>query len=154
MQMALRFQYFNFEYLDAASSITPSMCSGHCLQGVLEVGGALERLLDDHIPLNLDKLLAICQWAVDIGDRRVMAGVHYPSDNICSWLLFLRMADFVFHRPDIKRIMGFAIAHRSFVFKELHRWKRIGRGRVYTAALAELNSLLPDPSFDLSSVLP
>ena len=26
------------------------------------------------------------QYAVDFGDRRVMAGVHYPSDTLISWL--------------------------------------------------------------------
>jgi hypothetical protein len=155
MQMALRFKFFDFEYLDAATSITPSMCSGHCLQGVLDGGSVLERLLVDGGPLSVPQLEAFGQWAVDIGDRRVMAGIHYPSDNLCSWLLFLLAADSLYERPEeVKKIIGHAIRTRSFIYRELHRWKKIKKGMVYARALNELDRLLPPADLDLSKLLP
>jgi hypothetical protein len=153
MQMALRFKFFDFEYKDAATSITPSMCSGHCLQGVLDGGSVLDRFLTDGVTLSAEELEAFGQWAVDIGDRRVMAGIHYPSDNICSWLLFLLAADSLYERPEVKKIIGHAIRTRSFVYRELHRWKKIGKGTVYTPALYELDQLLPPANLNLSNLL-
>lgn len=138
MQMAQRFQKDEFEHEDAATSISPSMCSGHCLQGVLEVAAAVERLLDDKVTLSPEQLLSIAQWGVDIGDRRVMAGVHYPGDNLCSWFIFLRMADFVFHQPDAFRLMAYGIRYLSFIYQEIHRWAKAG-GLVYEAALTALD---------------
>jgi hypothetical protein len=154
MQMALRFGFLDFEYENAASSITPSMCSGHCLQGVLDVSGAIERLLQDFRgQMTVDKLTALGQWGVDIGDRRVLAGVHYPSDNVCSWLIFLRMADFVFVQPNVKLIMGYAIQNLSYVFQQLQQWMKDGEGKVYGPALAELDRHLPPSGFTLHDVL-
>jgi len=142
MQMAQRFALTNFLYEDAASSISPSMCSGHCLQGVLEVAAALERILDDELSLSEEQLLSIGQWGVDIGDRRVMAGIHYPGDNISSWLIFLRMSDFVFHQSYAPQVMAYAIRKLSFIYRELHRWKDSGRGAVYISALNALDQEL------------
>lgn len=141
MQLALRFGMNAFEYEPAATSISPSMCSGHCLQGVLEVAAALERLLDDKVTLSPDELLSIAQWGVDIGDRRVMAGVHYPGDNLCSWLIFLRMSAFVFHQPDAVRIMAYGIRHLSFIYQEIHRWTAAG-STAYAPALSVLDQTL------------
>jgi len=69
-----------FEWQEAASSLTPSLPSGHALQGMMHVGAALEQLLNQGETISD----AFRQYLVDPGDRRVMAGVHYPSDNIAS----------------------------------------------------------------------
>jgi hypothetical protein len=65
------------------------MISGHCLEGCL--AGAWLAWCLQFDSQGLDHLdwrrvhKALQQWSVDIGDRRVMAQVHYPSDNIGSW---------------------------------------------------------------------
>lgn len=65
----------------ATTSMTSSMSSGHCFQGCLVSAGIYEAwLLRGYAPTN-KQLAALGQFGVDIGDRRVFAGVHYPSDN-------------------------------------------------------------------------
>jgi hypothetical protein len=62
------------------SALSPSAISGHAFQGAL---GCLSAYLvcrpEGPYREELVKL------AVDIGDRRVRAGIHYPSDNATSW---------------------------------------------------------------------
>ena len=94
MQMAIRFDVSDFRYHEAVTSLSPSMCSGHCLQSSVCVGGSIEAAIGV-LNLTPEVKAALGQWAVDIGDRRVFAGVHFPSDNLCSWITFLRMADYV-----------------------------------------------------------
>ena len=149
-QTALWIQRRPFVYFEATSSMTPSMCSGHCFQSLVSVGAAIERMLDDNpsdpmypIPQLSEKLSALAQWAVDIGDRRVMAGVHYPSDNICSWFLFLTVAEFIFHRPEVKGYMARAISN-GFVFQEIQRSLGNG-GDCYRRPLSLIFSHSPVP---------
>jgi hypothetical protein len=73
------------------------MISGHCLEGCLAGTWAawfLQFEADGLGHLDWARVRpALQQWVVDIGDRRVMAQIHYPSDNIGSWwvaLSFLR----------------------------------------------------------------
>ncbi|MEO8369802.1 MAG: phosphatase PAP2 family protein [Candidatus Solibacter sp.] len=87
-----------FEWQEAASSLTPAMPSGHALQGMLWVGAAVEQLLNAGEPIT-DPLR---QYLVDPGDRRVMAGVHYPSDNLASWLMIFLSIPFVFRNQGVK----------------------------------------------------
>jgi hypothetical protein len=138
MQMALRFKKFDYQYEDAGTSITPSMCSGHCIQGLLGVGGLIEYLLDHGIRVDDDRAAALGHWAVDIGDRRVMAGVHYPADSLCSWILFTRMADSVFHRAEVKKILTLAIQKYSYIFGQIKQHSATSAGRVYMRALDAL----------------
>lgn len=62
------------------SAWSPSAISGHAFQGLMGCLGAylefpaLAAYRDDLVEL-----------AADIGDRRVLAGIHYPSDNAMSW---------------------------------------------------------------------
>lgn len=147
-QMALRFLKAPFVYYGATSAITPSMCSGHCFQSLVAVGAAIERFLDDdsgdpeEANRKLPKMVAaLARWAVDIGDRRVMAGVHYPSDNICSWFLFLTIAEFIFHRPEVRHHIARAIT-RSFVFQEIQKHINNG-GEVYGRPLSLIEGRLP-----------
>lgn len=80
----------DFRRLYASTADTPSMVSGHCLEGCM--GGAYTAMkLKENAPgLDWGKAEpALLQWTVDIGDRRVMAHVHYPSDNIASWWVAL-----------------------------------------------------------------
>ena len=61
------------------------------------------------------------QYMVDIGDRRVFAGVHYPSDNLASWFCALRLCDHFFSTAgqDAKTLMWEAISQHSAVYKAM-----------------------------------
>jgi membrane-associated phospholipid phosphatase len=135
-QMALLLGHNDYFYLPAASADTPSMCSGHCMEGLLAVGAAMERFL-----LNNEKIApswpALEQYAADIGDRRVMAGVHYPSDSLCSWLITMRLANHVYRVPAVKQKLWMAI-QRSFIFETMVYWMKKGKGEIYKPAFKAL----------------
>lgn len=123
-------------HLTAIRGDTPSMQSGHCLQGLLSVGNIMERFLSESASLGDDNWEALKQWAVDIGDRRVMAGVHYPSDNIGSWILVMRLADRVFTDPQVKQKLWSAIERQSLIYEQIQ--ESSASAGVYKEALALL----------------
>jgi len=96
----------------------PSIVSGHCFQGVMMVCAVLDEWLhSDSVP-SQDRQDSLAQYMVDIGDRRVFAGVHYPTDNIASWILAMSLIPEVFAEP--KPIMNFlrdAIVKKSAVYR-------------------------------------
>ena len=140
-QMAVSFGKTNFTWLHAASADSPSACSGHSLQGLCAVGGIIETLLLKKVHLADDSWDAIEQYGVDIGDRRVMAGVHYPSDNLISWLILLSFADHVYRDSQVKQRLYHAITKRSIVYQEmLHSGK-------YDVLLKLLDDLIPQTTF-------
>jgi hypothetical protein len=81
-----------FEYLVATTAVTPSLVSGHALQGAIALATVvvhLEHQLKQ--PLSTDLLEKLQRYFIHVGDRRVFAGVHYPSDNLSSWFTVLRL---------------------------------------------------------------
>ena len=126
---------FNLE--SAASSMTPSMVSGHSLQGLIGVGAVMEQIVQSAISFSEDSWQALSQYAVDIGDRRVMAGVHYPSDNLSSWIVLMRLANHIYKSPGIKEKLWKAITNQSFVYRLIHDSK----AKVYSAGLNLLNDV-------------
>jgi hypothetical protein len=111
-QTSLLFGHREFEWQEAESSLTPSLPSGHTLQGMLWVGAALEQLLDSGITISD----AFRQYLVDPGDRRVMAGVHYPSDNLASWLMIFLSIPHVFRNQNVKEEFWRALEKQSLVY--------------------------------------
>ncbi len=121
-QVALALGRPYFRHSMAKSASTPAMTSGHCLQGLVGTTTFHAALMGSSRPLAAGESVALEQVAVDIGDRRVFAGVHYPSDNIASWVAAIRMAPHVFGEaaPEARRFMGRAIA-RSAVFAAIRQ---------------------------------
>ncbi len=109
-----------FDHEMAKTAYSPAMISGHCFQGLAgRVGGFLAtRGLLNKVP---EALESFQQYTVDIGDRRVFAGVHYPSDNISSWYTALRLCDHSFGKdgPDAKKFMWDAISQCSIVYRAI-----------------------------------
>lgn len=66
----------------ARSAWSPSAISGHAFQGLF---GCLNVFLLHGEKMTAADRQELQRLAVDIGDRRVFAGVHYPSDNAMSW---------------------------------------------------------------------
>lgn len=116
-QTALLLGFHDFTYYEALSADTPSMCHGHCAQGLLLVGAVMERFLLSGTQLTPDSWRALEQFAVDIGDRRVLARVHYPSDLLSSWLMVMSMASYVFAMREVKQHLWSAISQRSQMYR-------------------------------------
>lgn len=110
----------SFEYRQADTAVTPAMISGHAFQGLVVRCGAF---MDTRHRLggHAGRVTRLQQYGVDIGDRRVFAGVHYPTDNLSSWFCGLRLCDHLFG-PDgqeAKDYMWQAISTRSRVYRSL-----------------------------------
>ena len=70
----------------AETAQTPSFPSGHALQAYCVVAAVLNAVAST--TTISPGLTALMRLAHDIGDRRVLAGVHYPSDNYASAVVF------------------------------------------------------------------
>ncbi|MBD2055325.1 hypothetical protein H6F88_04675 [Oculatella sp. FACHB-28] len=121
----------------AATSMTSSMSSGHCFQGCLAAAGIYEAWLQRGYAPTESQLAALGQFGVDIGDRRVFAGVHYPSDNLSSWIMDLRLLPEVCADKRVSRFVADAITKRSFVYRSIVA----SRKAAYSDALALVQSL-------------
>ena len=80
------------------SFITPSLPSGHCFQaimGLLELYMRLKHASASNkglIGSPSSIMVDLAVYAAHIGDRRVMAGLHYPTDNMASWYFAYELA--------------------------------------------------------------
>jgi hypothetical protein len=81
-----------FAYEWAKSAVSPALISGHALQGLIAGTRGYVSCLRS-LALTAGATENLMQWCVDVGDRRVFAGVHYPSDNISSWYVALKICD-------------------------------------------------------------
>jgi hypothetical protein len=114
--------------LRAISAGSPSMCSGHSLQALLGLGAVIEYIILNGVTLSSQSWHALRQMIVDLGDRRVFAGVHYPSDNLGSWIIAMRLADHVFRVPQVKTHLWAAISRQSEVYDEMLKYSAYAQG--------------------------
>jgi hypothetical protein len=104
----------------ASSSLTPALVSGHALQGIVLLTDVYLQALQQKDPLPAPEKTIAMQWAVGIGDRRVFAGVHYPSDNFASWFVASQLAKTLWpgKEREAKAFMWKAISDHSSVYGE------------------------------------
>jgi hypothetical protein len=119
--------------LRAISAGSPAFPAGHPIQALLGIGAVLEKV---HANPPTPKIVeALQQLAVDIGDRRCFAGLHYPSDMIASWIIVMGMAPHLFS-PAVTDLLCDAITNKSIVYAE------VSKEPAYTKALALLPKCL------------
>jgi len=100
----------------------PAIVSGHCFQSVMMCCAVLEDWNKKNPKPAPERVQSLAQYMIDVGDRRVFAGVHYPSDNIASWLLALSLIPKVFEdHQQITRFCIQAIQERSAVFNSIQK---------------------------------
>jgi hypothetical protein len=107
----------DFTHQQAKSALTPSMISGHCFEMMMGGLGAYTRALELGCPPAA--LEAIAQHMVDAGDRRVFAGVHYPSDNISSWIVGLLVCPYINIEAGARAWLWASIKTRSAVYRAI-----------------------------------
>ncbi len=82
-----------FTHHQALQSPSPSMISGHAFKGcTLGIAGFYLATALGCTPRVFD---ALARLTVDFGDRRVFAGVHYPSDNLGSSIAAMLICEHV-----------------------------------------------------------
>lgn len=117
-QVAL-IQSRSFEHLRSRVASTPSLVSGHCLQGCM-AGVSAYVLFGPSVDFTSVEVLR--QFTVDVGDRRVFAGVHYPSDNLSSWYTALKLLPHVVDNSVLSSARSFlweAISSQSLVYQAI-----------------------------------
>jgi hypothetical protein len=133
-QVAL-IQKRDFHHDWAKSGGTPAMISGHCLQGA--TGGCSAWLLFGR-SLDAVSVEVLKQFTIDIGDRRVFAGVHYPSDNLSSWYTAFKLLPHVVEASSVASTMEFlwdAITTKSEVYAQIMAHVNANAGSPYRAAV-------------------
>ena len=103
----------------AASALSSSAISGHAFQGLF---GCLNVHLEFGQKMDAREKGDLLNLAVDIGDRRVIAGIHYPSDNAMSWRVALETIDRLNRTPDqIREMRRFVIGavNNSRIFQAM-----------------------------------
>lgn len=120
------------------SAITPAMISGHCVQGALALA-QVQASMGDVLTGTTGLLDDVQRFLIDTGDRRVYAGLHYPSDNLGSWFVALRLCEHVYgiDSDTVRRNLWEAIQKHSAVF---HAISKTGTASPYAPLLDRLNS--------------
>jgi hypothetical protein len=127
-----------YNYVWAATGGTPSMVSGHCLQGSLAGSSAFVLFGRD---VDLVSVEILKQFTVDIGDRRVFAGVHYPSDNLSSWYTALNLLPHVLDESQVRSTREFlwgAISKKSIVYRAIRNHAEINADSPYWPCIRAL----------------
>jgi hypothetical protein len=109
-----------FTRYSAPGAVTSALPSGHAIQGMMGVVGAVVELRP-YFKFNAALLSRLRQYAVDVGDRRVFAGVHFPTDNLASWCLALSLCPHVYGAEGAfaQQFMAQAITGHSAVYAQL-----------------------------------
>ena len=137
-QASLIFTKRDFSSLQANSAVHSAIVSGHAVSGIMIRCGALEKWLDSG-NVSAQRVKAFSQYMVDVGDRRVFAGVHYPTDNISSWCLALSLIPHVFrHADEIGAIVRQAIVDHSLVYSVVDQHYRNDSNLAHTVDFLNL----------------
>jgi len=126
---------------------TPSLISGHAVQGLIVGCTILEAIRADEglARRNHEGLKA---WMTGIGDRRVMAGVHYPTDSLASWIVAAELVDYVFAEPVIREFLREAI-RGSLLYKFME--SRLAATAAHARAWSCLQATLAKPFSKVST---
>jgi hypothetical protein len=110
--MILGFPAFTCESTDRGN--TPSLIAGHCMEGLFG-GVVMDLTWRKSEPEIYDKeaKAILQQYATDYGDRRVLAGVHHPSDSLVTWLVCFELVKEVYQGNDLIHAQKFLKASIS-----------------------------------------
>jgi PAP2 superfamily len=103
-----------FSYLDAATPHHPALPAGHCIQGLFGGLHVFHNWSSRKGKFGQEQYDALMQYSIDFGDRRVMAGLHYPSDILISWMVALALVEETVEKEQLQ-------ATREFVRKTILR---------------------------------
>lgn len=142
-----------FTHHQALSSPSASMISGHAFKGcTMGVASFYHATALGCGPQVFD---ALAQIAVDFGDRRVFAGVHYPSDNMGSWISAMLICKHACADGGGlgREFLWQAISERSAVYAAVAQAIADGQAVGHEAAFALLNELGAEPGMDIDEAL-
>jgi hypothetical protein len=109
---------------------TPSFISGHTAESLL---GAIHLLIKETNIFSAESP-QLLQWAHGVGLRRVLAGVHFPSDNLGSWIYVARLLPNVYDAGEAKE----AFKYFSHAIETCELRKVLASEPVFATSLNEL----------------
>lgn len=141
-QTSMILEVHNFKSEVCRSGLHPALNSGHCLEGIIFCCTILDRWIETGRRPARERQDSLAQFAVDFGDRRVFAGVHYLTDNIAGWTMALGLIPHFFPgKPEILAFARDAIAQRSRVYRTIQ--ENFGGHEALAPALAMLDRVIP-----------
>ena len=140
-----------FSSEDANSAVTPAMISGHCMQTCMAGIAAFDEARK--LSLNANAVRMLQQHTVDVGDRRVFAGVHYPSDNISSWIMSLLMQPKVCTDFEGHKWLWEGITKRSRVYAAIEAELARDKKSPYAASMRVLQKLGATPGMTVDEAI-
>jgi PAP2 superfamily len=122
-QCSMTLPFRDFVQEPSASFTTPSFPSGHCFQAIMMMLELYRRLQKAPATKHASGL-GLARYAAHVGDRRVMAGLHFPTDNIASWYLAFELTKALY--PDSEVLLKFVqnAVKESLVFKRLESYNK------------------------------
>jgi len=142
-----------FTHHQALSSVSPSMISGHAFKGcTMGIASFYHATALACSPPVFDALARI---AVDFGDRRVFAGVHYPSDNVGSWISAMLICKHVCADGGRlgREFLWQAISTKSVVYGAIIDAIKRGQAPDFEPAMALLHELGMHSDMDIDQAL-
>jgi hypothetical protein len=142
-----------FTHHQAPSSVSPAIISGHAFKGcTMGVASFYHATALSCAPTVFDALARI---AMDFGDRRVFAGVHYPSDNMGSWIAAMLICKQVCADGGRlgREFLWRAISTKSVVYAAIAQVVAREQAADHKPAFTLLNGLGADPDMDIDDAL-
>jgi hypothetical protein len=92
---------------------------------------------------------------VDFGDRRVLAGVHYPSDNVGSWITAMLICEHVCADGGRlgREFLWRSISTKSMVYAAIAQAIARNEAEDHKPAIALLNELGARPGMGIDDAL-
>ena len=129
----------NFHFVGARSAWTPAFLSGHALEYGLSFLGIQDAFEAEKACATI--IRACAHMVTDVGDRRVFAGVHYPSDSLASWLI---LANILNQYPKLRHMRAVFSnqLETSPVYTAIKSAKTLEEAKVYSKGLDKLHGAL------------
>lgn len=87
-----------YDYVKSNTATSYSLPSGHSFHGMY-LGYLIYTHNKKYFDSNHQDFILLVSYCVDVGLRRLIAGVHYPNDFICSYIMFMNILK---HNKDTK----------------------------------------------------
>jgi len=142
-----------FTHHQALQSPSPSMISGHAFKGcTLGIAAFYHATALGCPPPIFD---ALSHLTVDFGDRRVFAGVHYPGDNVGSWITAMLICEHVCADGGRlgREFLWQAISTKSVVYAAIAQAIERNEAEEHEPAFALLNELGANPGMGIDDAL-
>ena len=126
-------EFARLSHFGVRTALSSAFPGGHAYEATIAFAFAFCRLNALGVAIKPEERRALAQYAADIPDRRIMAGLHYPLDSVGSWLLAYQVVPNTFPSAWIPDAQAFIaeVIRRSRVFVLLRAGKATHYGKVY-----------------------